>query len=76
MTMRILRWLGRLPRQVTTLCSILRQNASERRALRDVVQKPHDHWLEDAGLTRDEAQRLLQEATLHRLAEWLRAGER
>lgn len=76
MAMGILRWLGGLPRQATVLCAFLRQDAAERRALRAIVQKPHDHWLEDAGLTRDEAQRLLEQSTLHRLAERLRAGER
>lgn len=76
MTMHILRWLGGLPHRVSALFSFLRQDAAERRALRDIVQKPHDHWLEDAGLTREEAQRLLEQPTLHRLAEWLRAGGR
>lgn len=74
--MQILRRLGELPRRMTALCAFLHRDAAERRALRDIVQKPDDHWIEDAGLTRDEAQRLLQQSTLHRLAEWLRAGEK
>ncbi|WP_166507064.1 hypothetical protein [Frigidibacter mobilis] len=76
MAMLLLRWLGGLPRRATALCAFLRQDAAERRALRDIVQKPHDHWIEDAGLTRDEAQRLLEQSTLHRLAQWIRAGGR
>lgn len=72
MAMRISRWLGLLPRRATALYAMFHQRAAERRALRDIMRKPDDHWLEDAGLTRDEAHRLLGQSTLHRLAEWLR----
>lgn len=74
--MRYRRWLGVMPRRATALFACLRLRAAERRALRDVTRKPHDHWLEDAGVTRDEAQRLLEQSTLHRIAEWMRAGGR
>ena len=74
MAVRYLRRLRAWPRRMTVLFAGLRQRAAERRALREIVQKPHDHWLEDAGLTRDEAHRLSEQSRLHRLAEWLRAG--
>jgi len=76
MAMRNLRWRGLLPRRVTVWFAVLRHRAAERRALRDIVRKPDDHWLADAGLTRDEAERLAEQSALHRIAEWARAGRR
>ena len=43
--------------------------ADERRALEDIAAKPHKHWLEDAGLTRDDALRLLRQRRLHTIAD-------
>ena len=49
-----------------------RMDAARRRALEDIVARPHEHWLEDAGITRDEAHRLLDRQRLDRIAEWMR----
>lgn len=42
----------------------------ELRALEDILTRPGDHWLEDVGLTRDDAQRLACRHRLHRIADW------
>lgn len=76
MALRFLRWRAPLPGRSMALLAILRQRAAERRALCVIVRKPHDHLLDDAGLTRDAAHRLLAQSALHRLAERLRAGGR
>lgn len=73
MAMRFLRRFGVLPRRAKALFTMRRQCAAERRALRDIVGKPHDHWLDDAGLTRDDAQRLHKQSNFSRIANWLSA---
>jgi uncharacterized protein YjiS (DUF1127 family) len=47
-----------------------RERRQRRQALEDVLAKPHDHWLHDAGVSREEAHRQLQEDRLHRIAMW------
>lgn len=74
MAMRFFRRLRAFPSRAAGLYVFLRQRAAERRALRDIVHKPHDHWLEDAGLTRDEARRLQARSILYRIADRTRAG--
>lgn len=54
------------------LWRFLRREAEQRRALQDIAARHHDRWLEDAGLTREEAHRILQRSWLHSVAEWAR----
>lgn len=54
-----------------------KREAAERRALREIVSKPHDHWLKDAGLTHETGLRLLNRqplsCTLFRgMRNWMR----
>ena len=49
-----------------------RARRDERLALEVISAKPDTHWLEDAGLTRDDAARMMEEQRLHRIAEWSR----
>lgn len=54
-----------------------KREAAERRALQEIVSKPHDHWLKDAGLTHETARRLLNRQSLsctlfHGMRSWMR----
>lgn len=47
-----------------------RSTRQQREALDSVIAKPDDRLLEDAGITRDEAERLRREARLMHIALW------
>lgn len=47
-----------------------RSTRQQRRALDIVIAKPDDRLLDDAGMTRDEAKRLQNEAGLMHIALW------
>ncbi|MEO3997876.1 DUF1127 domain-containing protein [Mesorhizobium sp. CAU 1732] len=67
----------RLQRDKISLLSRLRRawrqwraTRQQRHALDSLIAKPDDRLLEDAGMTRDEAERLRREARLMHIALW------
>ncbi|WP_147272157.1 DUF1127 domain-containing protein [Phyllobacterium salinisoli] len=64
--------LGRLK----TLLAFLRAEAERRRALADILARHDEHWLDDVGLTREEARRILKKPLLRRIRDWTSRDER
>ncbi|PRD43326.1 hypothetical protein C5748_11470 [Phyllobacterium phragmitis] len=65
-----------LPERMKALWVFLREEAERRRALGDILAKHGDHWLDDVGISRDEALRVLKRSLLRRIIEWARTDGR
>jgi len=63
-----------LPKWLMAFLTSFREETARRRALVDILDKHDDHWLEDAGLSRDEARRILKRSFIRRLMKWRRTG--
>ncbi|KXF78861.1 hypothetical protein ATN84_03615 [Paramesorhizobium deserti] len=65
-----------LPKRLRAFLTFSREEAARRRMLADILDKHDDHWLNDVGLSRDEARRILKRSFIRRLMEWWRTNRK